>query len=71
MQKFGSVGYECPLEKGRDSPVHDGAAAGFAARAHAFDPEGALIRAKYQLARKPKAKPVEILKAKVRSYFGL
>ena len=31
------------LQAHRDSPVYDGAAAGFAARAHAFDPEGALI----------------------------
>ena len=31
------------LQSHRDSPVYDGAAAGFAARAHAFDPEGALI----------------------------
>ena len=31
------------LQAHRDSPAYDGAEAGFAARAHAFDPEGALI----------------------------
>jgi hypothetical protein len=31
------------LKAHRDSPAYDGAAAGFAAKAHAFDPEGALI----------------------------
>ncbi len=31
------------LQAHRDSPAYDGAAAGFAAKAHAFDPEGALI----------------------------
>ena len=31
------------LQAHRDSPAYDGAAAGFAAKAHAFDPEGALV----------------------------
>lgn len=31
------------LQAHRDSPAYDGAAAGFAAKAHAFDPEGAMV----------------------------